>query len=150
MKVRAFALIVTLWLCTCVPAPATDSSYEAFRDREEVLAGAYQTLDAAVMDRMLADDFTVIYAGSGGRKQRAAYLSDLAALRDQFPQLTVELDSLRVSHEDTVVRTTGKRIYGWRMAGTPGQYSERFRNVWEYRGGKWTLAQTTLESTLAH
>jgi hypothetical protein len=150
MNVRGF-IIFTLFVCTCAPPPATDesTSEKAIRQQEDVVAGAYQSLDAAVLDRLLAPDFELVYPATGNRKDRTAYLSDLAALRQQFPPLTVTLDSLHIEIKDDGAIAEGIRSFSWQTEGTEGQYAEHYRNQWTYQNENWKLTETTLLSTTA-
>jgi ketosteroid isomerase-like protein len=148
MKVSPISLIVFLLLCTCDRAPSSrqQPTEEAVAQLEEVLAGAYQTLDAAVIDRLLAPDFVVIYSATGEEKSRRGYLAELATMRQVFPELTVELQDLSLNRTGDTMRAEGTRHYSWRMDGQTGSYREPYRNDWTWTGEDWLLTKTTLLS----
>ena len=144
-----FACMPLIVLCTCGRAQDTPVEGEGetrVADRERVFNGAYENLDAAVLERLLAPDYTVDYQGTEAARSREQFVDELAQLRLVFPDLHITIDSTTIASEDDGYRVEGLRTFHWRAHDTPGSYRERFTNRWERIDGTWLLAATTLQA----
>ncbi len=135
-------------LCTCGTAedtPPPGDAQDRVSERERIFNGAYENLDAAVLERLLAADYVVDYRGREASRSREQFVGELGQLRLVFPGLHIEIDSSRftVYREQYIVQ--GIRTFHWRANDTPGSYRERFTNRWTFRDGQWLLANTILQ-----
>ena len=108
--------------------------------REALFHTAYEQLDAAVLDRMLTDDFTIAYRRPPITKQKDQFLGDLAELRTVFPNLRLQVDSLEVEAEGGRPVTNGLRTFSWTYAGQPGSFQEAYRHQWRWQDEEWKLS----------
>ena len=148
MKWSVFALLCVGFLCTCGLAQdkeGVDSTVAGVRAAERVFNGAYENLDAAVLDRMLADEFTVGYSGQETQKSKENWLGELGQLRVVFPQLRIRTDSLQVTPYGGLFVVQGLRTFTWKSEGEAGSYRERFTNRWRKDADTWQLTATQLE-----
>lgn len=137
-----------LLLCTCGPAQDSagdQGSMEGVRRAEKVFNEAYESLDAAVMERMLSDDFTLRYGGVEGVKTREQFVADVADMRTVLPELTVTTDSLQVSERVDHYEVTSIRSFHWRLRGEPGTYQEHYLNLWRREGSSWKIYRTEID-----
>ena len=141
MRFTLLASLLVLLLCTCGPAQGS----EQLRKREELFNSAYERLDAAILERLLAEDFTATYARPPVTKDKTRFLGELAELRTIFPNLRLRVDSLEIDPAELGL-TTGLRTFFWTYAGEPGSYRERFRNHWRQVDGEWLLTSSDVRS----
>ncbi len=133
MKALFLALFGACLLYTCGPAqdkPGDRSERGNVLAVERVLTGAYESLDAAVMERLLTDDFTVTYKGENSEKTREEWLGELGQLRAVFPRLQIRTDSVEISPGASQTFVRGTRIFSWAEGGERGEYRERFLHQW--------------------
>lgn len=137
-----------VFLGTCGTGEDTDPRQDGagrVAQREAVFNGAYENLDAAVIDRLLSDDFAMVYAGQAAPKDRQRFIDDLGQLRLVFPQLQISIDSSRVvAYQDQFI-VQGIRTFRWRANGEPGTYRERFTNRWRRSGGEWVMTKAKID-----
>ena len=107
--------------------------------REILFHSAYEQLDAAVLDRILTDDFTIAYERPPITKQKDQFLRDLAELRTVFPNLQLRVDRLEVDEEDGRPITNGLRTFSWTYAGQAGSFQEAYRHQWRWQDEEWKL-----------
>ncbi len=148
MKTILLAALGACLLCTCGPAqdkPGARSERGDVLAAERVFTGAYESLDAAVLERMLTDDFTVTYSGQGTEKTKDQWLNELGQLRAVFPRLQIHSDSIEVSPAAAVTVVRGIRIFSWAADGEQGEYRERFVHRWRDESEGLRLAGMELE-----
>ena len=107
--------------------------------REELFHTAYEQLDAAVLERILTEDFTITYHTPPIAKNKDRFLRELAELRTVFPNLKLRVDSLAIKDEAMAPVTSGLRTFSWTYAGQPGSFQEAFRHHWRWEDGEWML-----------
>ena len=147
---NVFSMLLVLCLCvfSCGPAQdkAADTDEEGVRRAENLFILAYEELDAAIMGRMLAEDFEADYTGDSASKDRRTWLAEIQSYRAVFPDMRVTVDSLDVVHEGTHFRVSGIRTFTWSNDGQGGSYRERYRNFWRRQGGEWKLYRSKINS----
>ena len=147
---NVFAIVLTLALCLFSCGPAQDKTAateeEGVRQAEKLFALAYQELDAAVMGRLLADDFVAEYAGDNGTKDRRTWLSEIQSYRTIFPDMNVTVDSLQIESEGKDFTVSAVRTFTWDNDGQGGSYREHYRNLWRNQGGHWKMFRTEINA----
>ena len=124
-------------LLTCGPAQGTADGVEG---REQLFHTAYEALDAAVLERLLAENFTITYTQPPATKDKVRFLGELAELRTIFPNLRLTVDTSWMTEQGTAeVAIEGLRTFGWEFDGQPGQYTERYVHHWQQQDGAWRL-----------
>ncbi len=108
--------------------------------REALFHAAYEQLDAAVLDRILAADFTITYQTPPVTKGKDQFLGELSELRTVFPNLRLHVDSLTLTGDDTSPVGSGLRTFSWTYAGQPGSFQEGYRHHWRWEDGQWMLS----------
>ncbi len=114
-------------------------------ERERIFNGAYETLDAAVMDRLLDTGYMVSYQGKEPERGREQFIGELGQLRLVFPKLRIAIDSTQIIPYDDLYIVQGIRTFHWETGEGPGTYRERFTNRWRDAGGEWRLFRTSLQ-----
>ncbi|WP_168797442.1 nuclear transport factor 2 family protein [Neolewinella litorea] len=134
--------------CSCGPAQDTttgkDGADQVAR-REAIYNGAYQNLDAAVMQRLLSDSYVITYTGQAAGKTKAQFVDELGQLRLVFPELRIIVDSSKVIPYQDLYIVQGIRTFNWRANGEPGTYRERFTNRWSREEGDWVMLATKID-----
>ena len=145
MNVLIRGLALFLLLCTCGPAQTeTDPTERGVRRAEAVFNSAYQELDAAVLDRLLTDDFTLRYTEQEGSLSKEDFLGTLAELRAVFPALEVSADSSNVAVYQEMFIVRGTRTFAWQLDGQAMAHQEEYTNRWRLDDGKWKLWWTEI------
>lgn len=145
MNVVIRALALLLLLCTCGPAQTdTDPTERGVRRAEEVFTSAYQELDAAVLDRLLTDDFTLRYTEQEGNLSKEDFIGTLAELRTVFPALKVTVDSSSIAAYQDMYTVRGQRTFDWEMEGQAMGHQEAYTNRWRLDDGTWKLWWTEI------
>ncbi len=148
MKRFIYALLCVSVLFTCGPAEdkqGMESRPAAVLAAERVFNGAYENLDAAVLDRLLADDFRISYGSQDSEKDKDRWLGELGQLRLLFPQLRIHTDSLTITPYAELYIVQGLRTFSWNADGEAGSYQERFTNRWRQAADNWELTTTKLD-----
>lgn len=141
-------LLLAIVLGSCGPAQDTPEDGAAAAkvvQREEIFNGAYENLDAAVIERLLAGDFSLSYAGQAAEKDKQQFVGELGQLRLVFPELRITIDSSRVTPYQDLFIVQGIRTFTWRANDKPGTYRERFTNRWRKEGGDWLLFRSKID-----
>ncbi|CAH1000511.1 hypothetical protein LEM8419_01664 [Neolewinella maritima] len=140
MRVILPVWLLSLLLCTCGPAQGSDDVHDmdAVQRREALFHSAYEQLDAAILERLLTDDFVITYAQPATTKDKERFIGELGELRSVFPNLQLSVDSSSVV-AGTEPEVAGLRTFSWTYAGEPGSYQEQFRHHWQYTEGNWLL-----------
>ncbi len=148
MKILLATLLLPVVLCTCGPSQDTTSRTEPeqVQAAEKLFNGAYQQLDAALMERLLTDDFEVVYPDQESRKTKQQWISELSQLRAIFPQLEIIIDSSRLIPYNGNYIVQGTRQFKWNNQGQTGSYSERFSNRWRREDGAWRMYGTRVRT----
>ncbi|PPK86354.1 uncharacterized protein DUF4440 [Neolewinella xylanilytica] len=146
MKNWLVTLFCAVWLYTCGPPQdkSAASELDQIEQAETVFTQAYQELDAAVMDRVLADDYTVEYPSEQAGKSRRQWIGELQGLRSVFPALRIEVDSSEITAVEADYTVTAKRTFIWNQEGTEGRYAERYTNYWQRDAGRWRLYRSRI------
>lgn len=139
-------LLLTLLACG-PPSPqdaaqdteAGESNLSAVLRREELFHSAYGALDAAILQRILHDDFVITYTQPPAEKDKARFVHELGELRVVFPDLQLTVDSSSVLRRQEGIQVTGSRTFRWHYAGEAGSYAERFRHFWVAGSGGYQL-----------
>lgn len=146
MRILPQSLLLFVVLFSC--GPAQDSSPRTEEERvaeaEALYTGAYENLDAAVMERLLTEDYEVVYTEPDNRKDKRQWIGELGQLRALFPQLTISVDSSRIIPYRDNYMVQGIRTFHWTNDGQDGSYQERFANRWRMDGGNWRLYGTRI------
>lgn len=144
------ALLFPLLLCTCGPAQNGKEEIpteEKVLRAEKVFTEAYENLDAAIIERLLTDDFELQYATTAGTRSRTEYVSELAEMRAVFPKLQLTVDTLTVTELDDDYRTTGERTFSWQLPQGQGSHTELFTNYWRPENGQLRLYRMEIASS---
>ncbi|MBB4078187.1 hypothetical protein GGR28_000788 [Lewinella aquimaris] len=147
MKYILCALLSGIFLSTCGPAQMEDGLPDVEKRilrAEKLFNGAYENLDAAIMERLLTEDFTIGYADAAPSKNREQFVAELGSLRQVFPHLQISIDSTVYTVTEDRVTVVGVRTFTWQQEGVTGEHRESFENVWHLVGNQWKLAATTL------
>ena len=141
MRNPLVAFLLFHLLCTCGPAQGTQGGADLGKvpDREALFHSAYEQLDAAVLDLLLSDDFTITYQRPPITKDKDQFLRELAELRNVFPNLRLRVDSLVIGKDTATLVTTGLRTFSWTYAGQPGSFQEGYRHHWRWEDEQWLL-----------
>ncbi|MCP9235413.1 nuclear transport factor 2 family protein [Lewinella sp. JB7] len=149
MRYMLYGLLSGFLLGSCAPAQPESgdvSAKEKILREEKLFHEAYESLDAAVLDRLLTAEYTLSHRGRDGYKTRRQFLDELGQLRTIFPALRITTDSIRYEAVDDGGRTRGLRTFTWRQDGTSGTYRERYTNYWQWDAGRWRLTSTELST----
>jgi hypothetical protein len=136
------ALLFPLLLCTCGPAQDVNADVrteESILRAEKVFTEAYENLDAAIIERLLTDDFELQYATAAGTRSRAEYVSELAEMRAVFPKLQLTVDTFTVTELEQSYQTSGERTFSWQLPQGRGAHTEQFINYWRPENGELKL-----------
>ena len=147
---NVFAILLTLTLCLFSCGSAQDKTAateeEGVRRAEALFTLAYQELDAAVMGRLLTEDFVAEYRGENATKDRRTWLSEIQSYRAIFPEMNVTVDSLTVESDAEGFTVAAVRTFSWSGQGQEGSYQERYRNRWRKDGQDWKVYRSEIES----
>ena len=145
-----FAILLPFSLCLLSCGPAQDKTPTTDEARvlraEELFTLAYQELDAAVMGRLLTDDFVAEYGGENASKDRRTWLSEIQSYRAIFPDMVVTVDSLSVVPAAEGYSVAAVRTFSWDGQGQEGSYQERYRHYWRREGQDWKVYRSEIES----
>ena len=122
-------------LCTC--APAQDKSTPAAADR--LFTEAYGNLDAALLERLLAEDFYLRHPGNPTVIGGPAFLAEVGQMRQLFPDLEVKVDSFSLATGGAGTVSSGIRTFAWSTGKEAGSFSERYANYWSQHDAGWLL-----------
>ena len=129
-----FVCLTTLAIGAAVPANETG---QVIRDLEEELSDAVVAGDAAVFDRLLADDFTHT-SHSGRFRNKAEWMADLRRGATKYTTFKTDDMSVRV-YGDTAVVTGRSTPTGTNSRGEPIEGQYRYLRVWVKHDGNWQV-----------
>lgn len=145
VAVRIF-LLVTLYSC----APSQDTSPDAresdLRAREEVFQVAYAELDAAILARLLTDDYVIRQLDQATERSKSEWLAELQALRDVFPRMRITVDGSDLTLTENRATVSGQRTFTWSEHTEIGTYREHFQNRWQMQDGVWVLRESEVRA----
>ena len=131
--------VVTFYSC----APSQDTSPEAresdLREREALFHAAYAEFDAAVLARLLDEDYVLRQLDQSYERSRTEWLTELQSLQTVFPRLRITVDQIEMVLESKLATVKGQRTFTWTQGTESGSYREDFENHWRYAEGNWTL-----------
>ena len=141
MRTVAIGLCFGMALYSC--APSQDTSPEvrlaALLERETLLEAAYEDVDAAVLARLLHDDFVLRQLDQDTERSKSEWLAELQSLTDLFPRLDLTVVREETLLADDRATVSGQRTFTWTQGVETGTYPETFTNYWRYDGGEWIL-----------
>lgn len=118
-------------------APDTNEAEPALRRLEQELSKAVVDADAAVFDRLLADDFTHT-SHSGRFRNKAEWMADLRRAGTKYATFKTDDMSVRV-YGDTAVVTGRSTPTGTNSRGRPIEGKYRYLRVWVQRNDAWQV-----------
>ena len=116
-----------------------ESTLRRVSQREELFHSAYGALDAAVLERVLHDDFIITYTHPPAEKDKSRFVRELGELRVVFPDLTLTVDASTIVQQDNGALVSGTRTFRWRYDDEVGSYAEGFRHHWISTDGGYQL-----------
>ena len=114
-----------------------NQSEQTIRQLEAQLSKAVVVADAAVFDRLLADDFTHT-SHSGQFRNKAEWMADLRRGGTKYASFNTNDLSVRV-YGDTAVVTGRSTPSGTNSHGHPIEGQYRYLRVWIQRDGHWQV-----------
>lgn len=134
---------------SCAPSQdkaSTEEHLAAVRRVDAVYQTAYEQLDAAVLERVLAPDYRLRQPEQGSEKTKDEWIAEVAELKTVFPALQLLVEDVAIEVDNDLATVTGKRSFRWQQGEADGAYGEYFENTWQLRGGEWRLIGSTLTS----
>lgn len=147
-RLTALALLLTATLCLAAQSkPPKDSPEQAVRKLEREWLDAYEQRDAAAMERIVADDFTITFP-RGEVQTKAQILAALKELKARrvpnapAPKFYTEDVQARV-YGDTVI-LIGRVITRWQSQGNEMRDQSRYTDTYVKRNGRWQVVASHL------
>jgi uncharacterized protein (TIGR02246 family) len=128
-----------------VSAPVANDAISEVRALERAWLDAYEKRDAAAMNRIVADDFSIAY-GDGSTQSKADVIAALERAAGQpAPKFTTE-DVRARAYGDTVILTGRVITERARPDGTSSRRAARYTDTYVRRNGQWQVASSHLGS----
>lgn len=143
-------LLLSIIFCTCgraqdTPPLSDEEVIGGVKRQEKIFTEAYAHLDAAVLERILSDKFSMRYTAKTTGLSKAQFLAELARMDQMIPDMEIILDSLKVESGGIGKATSrGRRTFAWEIGGSRGGFEENFINTWRREGGAWMLTDTEI------
>lgn len=149
MKVGHAIACPVLLAMSCL-AQSSSGDEKQIRKTEREWLNSYLTRDTAVMDRIEADEFRIVYP-DGRILTKAQELENLKKAANPQADLKLETDDAQVRIYGTAAVVTGNFIQKGRFKAGPknGQdfrIVERYTDVYVKRDGRWQVVASQLTS----
>jgi peptidylprolyl isomerase len=114
---------------------------EQLKKLEEEWAGAFINRDAAALDRILADDYTIIDP-NGSVGDKAQTIKDITS--GEFAFESIKYDNLKVRVYGAFAIVTGGEVVKMRSGEQTNTEAYRFTDVFALRRGRWQAISSQL------
>ena len=134
----ALLLVVTGCASSRVTAPGPNAEAE-LRTTERAWLDAYDTNDVEAMQRIVADEFEIVY-GSGAVVDKATTIGWLTPGQPDDPTTRQYTENTRVRLYNDVAILTGIYV----SEGPNGIQRSRYTDTWIWRDGRWQVVASHL------
>ena len=134
-------VVATAWVATAAASqsPPVKSDQQILIELEQAWNEAFYRKDVAVIENILADEFTATY-DDGSRGDKAKELA-LVAEFDQQVESAIQDDFTVREYRDTAVVWFTLRLVGNKQ-GQRAELTLRYTDVWVMRDGRWLCVST--------
>ena len=143
------ALLFTLIVPTALAQTA--DPIQQVRQLEREWLDAYEKHDAEAMQRIVADDFTIVFPDGGSQTK-----ADIMAMMERgrtgkrpSPRFTTEDVNARVYGGDTVILSGRVVTHMKRPDGTEGREESRYTDTYVRLNGRWQVVASHLSNVKA-
>src|SRR5687767_14647290 len=146
-RLTCLALLVAA-ACALAPAqgPKLTKAEEEVRRLERLWLDAYEQNDAAAMDRIVADDFTITFP-NGGMQTKPQIMAMLRSPRRAArPRVRFRTEGVQSRAYGETVILIGKVVSEYERDGKSSVEQSRYTDTYVRRGGRWQVVASHLSN----